>query len=427
MTDYIISGAIFLITFAAILSEKIDRTITAIVGAAIMVSVGLMRGFYTQEAALESIDFNTLGLLLGMMLLVAMLSQTGFFEYLATLMAKRSRGNLWSLLLILGVITTVASMFLDNVTTLVLIAPVTVLIAEILGVNPVPFLIAEALLSNTGGVATLIGDPPNILIGSAAGLSFNDFLIRLAPIVLVAWFAALGLIRYLFRHDLAEASPNAEALLKLDEQGVLSDRTALKRLLLVLGGTILLFFLHHRLHISPAFVALLGASVALLWVQPDIEEVLKKIEWNVLLFFASLFVAVGGIEASGLLDLAAKQIVSFATEGLMETGVALIWVAAVMSAIVDNIPFTIIMIPIVQSLGATGLDITPLWWALALGAGFGANGTPIGSTANIIAVSISEKTRNPITTKIWLRIGLPVMLAVLVVATVLYVLTFRFM
>ncbi len=425
--DHLLSGLIFLFTIAAILAEKVHRTIIAMLGAILMLAVGLGRGFYSQEAALDAIDFNTLGLLLGMMLIVAMLSGTGFFEFLAIYTAKRSRGQPWRLLLILGAVTVVSSMFLDNVTTVVLIAPVTVLICEILGVRPIPLLMAEAMLANIGGVATLIGDPPNVLIGSAAGLGFNEFLIHLAPIVLVVILAILGVMRFLFRQELAHKSTNVEALFRLDEKTVLRDRKSLRRLLAVLVFTIGLFFMHGRLHISPAFVALAGASLALFWTQPDIEKLLKEVEWHVLAFFAALFVAVGGIEASGLLARIAHEFTLLLPEGLLWTGILIIWVAALISAIVDNIPFTLIMIPIIHSLGAAGQDITPLWWALALGAGFGGNGTPIGSTANVIIVSISEKTRHPITTRSWLRVGLPVMLASVLVASLLYALAFPFM
>jgi len=423
----VVSALIFMGTFAFILLEKAHRTIVALAGASLMVAVGISLGFYSQEAALASIDFNTLGLLLGMMILVSMLARTGFFEYVATLTAKRSNGNPWYLLLILGTVTTFLSMFLDNVTTIVLIAPVTVLIAEILGISPVPLLMAEALLSDTGGVATLVGDPPNVMIGSAAGLSFNDFLVHLAPIVIVAWLVALLLLRLLFRRELAQRPKNIEALAKLDEKLALHDRKSLVKILIVLGGVILLFFLHNRLHLQPAFVALLGASVAFAWVQPDVDQVLKDVEWSVLLFFAALFVTVGGVQSSGLLDWLAEDITGLASQRLLLTGVALIWVSALISAAVDNIPFTIVMIPIIQDLGATGVNITPLWWALALGAGFGGNGTPIGSTANIVTIAVSEKTASPITARIWMRIGLPVMVATCLVGTILYVLTFRFM
>jgi Na+/H+ antiporter NhaD/arsenite permease-like protein len=424
---YLVSALIFIGTFTFILLEKAHRTIVALTGASLMVVVGISMGFYSQEAALASVDFNTLGLLLGMMILVSLLARTGFFEYIATLTAKRSNGNPWHLLLILGTVTTVLSMFLDNVTTVVLIAPVTVLIAEILGISPVPLLMAIALLSDTGGVATLVGDPPNVMIGSAAGLSFNDFLVRLAPIVIVAWLVALLLLRFLFRRELAQKPRNIEALSKLDENAALHDRESLIKILIVLGGVILLFFLHNWLHLQPGFVALLGASVALAWVQPDLDQVLKDVEWSVLLFFAALFVTVGGLQSSGLLNWLAEDITAMASQRLLLTGVVLIWVSALLSAAVDNVPFTIVMIPIIMDLGATGVDITPLWWALALGAGFGGNGTPIGSTANIITITVSEKTASPITARTWLKTGLPVMVATCLVGTILYVLTFRFM
>jgi Na+/H+ antiporter NhaD/arsenite permease-like protein len=286
---------------------------------------------------------------------------------------------------------------------------------------------AIALLSDTGGVATLVGDPPNVMIGSAAGLSFNDFLVRLAPIVIVAWLVALLLLRFLFRRELAQKPRNIEALSKLDENVALHDRESLIKILIVLGGVILLFFLHNWLHLQPAFVALLGASVALAWVQPDLDQVLKDVEWSVLLFFAALFVTVGGLQSSGLLNWLAEDITALASQRLLLTGVVLIWVSALLSAAVDNVPFTIVMIPIIMDLEATGVNITPLWWALALGAGFGGNGTPIGSTANVVTITVSEKTASPITARIWMKTGLPVMVATCLVGTILYVLTFRFM
>ena len=427
MAAYIVSAFIFTATFAVILSDKIHRTIVAFAGAAAMVLAGMALGFYSQEQAFHAIDFNTLGLLLGMMVLVVMLSQTGFFEYLATLTAKKSGGNPWYLLLLLGGTTAFLSLFLDNVTTVVLIGPVTVLIAEILGISPIPLLMAEALLSDTGGVATLVGDPPNVLIGSAAGFEFNDFVVRLGPIVLITTLAVLFLLRVLFRRELSEQSHNVNALMSLDEKAAIKDRAALPRILIVLAGVIALFFLEGLLNLKPAFAALLGAAAALLWVRPNVEEVFKHIEWSVLLFFAALFVTVGGIEASGLLRLLAGPVAQIAGHNLLLTGVAVLWFSALVSAVVDNIPFTIIMIPVIQQLAVGGVHVTPLWWALALGAGFGGNGTPIGSTANVLIVSISEKTRTPITTAIWMRTGLPAMLVACIVSTLLFILTFGMM
>ncbi|MFQ5932351.1 MAG: ArsB/NhaD family transporter [Nitrospiraceae bacterium] len=424
MLIYISVVLLFAASFAGILAGKVHRAIVAMAGAVLMLLLGLLLNFYSQEEALAAIDFNTLALLFGMMVIVAVLRITGYFEYVAILTAKRTGGKPWLLLVALGTVTTVASLFLDNVTTVILMAPVTVLIAGILGISPVPLLMAEAFLSNTGGVATLVGDPPNILIGSAANLSFMDFVVNLGPIVLVAWFVTLVLIRVVFREELSQEPSNLEALQALDEQEALKDRSSANRVLLVLGGVVIFFFLHHSLHIQAGFVALIGAVAALFWLQPDLDEVLEGIEWPVLIFFAALFVVVGGLEASGLLELVGESLTDLSSRDLILMGVVLIWGAAVASAIIDNIPFTIVMIPIIQSLARPGLDITPLWWALALGAGFGGNGTPIGSTANIVVVSLSEKTKTPITSRIWLRNGLPIMLATCVVASILFVVRF---
>ena len=424
MLIYISVVLLFAASFAGILAGKVHRAIFAVLGAVLMVLLGLVLNFYSQEEALRAIDFNTLALLFGMMVIVAVLRRTGYFEYIAIMTAKRTKGNPWILLVSLGTITTVASLFLDNVTTVILMAPVTVLIAGILGISAIPLLMAEALLANTGGVATLVGDPPNILIGSAANLSFMDFVVNLGPIVLVAWLVTLVMIRLLFRKEMAEKPSNVEALEALDEHEALKDRASANKVLFVLVGVVLLFFLHNTLHLQAGFVALIGAAAALIWLQPDLEKVMEGIEWTILLFFAALFVIVGGIEASGLLDLAGESLTGLSSQNLILLGVALLWGSAIASALIDNIPFTIAMIPIIQALARPDLDITPLWWALALGAGFGGNGTPIGSTANIVVVSISEKTKHPISTRTWLRNGLPIMIVTCLVATILYVLRF---
>jgi Na+/H+ antiporter NhaD/arsenite permease-like protein len=420
------STLIFVISLILIFSEKVHRSIVGIAGAVFMVGVGKILGFYSEEAALEAIDFNTLGLLLGMMILVAMLEPTGFFQYIAVWAARVSKGKPVRLFVLLGSITTVLSMFLDNVTTVVLIAPVTILICEILGMSPLPFLIAEALLSNTGGVATLVGDPPNVLIGSAAGFSFNDFLIYSLPIVAVAWIATLILLRFLFRAELSKNPSNAQAVMSLNPAESLDDPKTARRVLIILGAAILLFFVHHILHISPSFIAVSAAAVALIWVQPDIKKTFERVEWTVLIFFAALFVMVGGLEAAGVLDAIVGLLEGLSRIPPVWFGVSLIWIVAVLSAVVDNVPITIALIPVVQGLGAAGMDITPLWWALAFGAGFGGNGTIIGSTANIIVATLSEKTRTPITSSLWNRRGLPVMLVTCAIASILYVVLYRF-
>ncbi|RJP55532.1 MAG: citrate transporter [Anaerolineaceae bacterium] len=419
MLAAVLATIIFVGCLILIFSEKLNRTITAIAGGALMVIVGIVLGFYSEETALKAIDFNTLGLLLGMMILVAMLEPTGFFQYLAVLAARSSKGKPMRLFILLGVITTILSMFLDNVTTVVLIAPVTILICEIMGINTLPFLVSEALLSNTGGVATLVGDPPNVLIGSAAELSFNDFLIYSMPIVLVAWVGALFLLQYLFKKELSKRPRSVKAIMRLNPAESLDEPLVARKILIVLGGAVLFFFIHHALQISPSVVALSAAAVALVWVRPDIHEVLKRIEWSVLVFFGALFVMVGGLEAAGVMDALVRLLARASDVPPVLFGVALIWIVAALSAVVDNVPVTIALIPVIKGLEPT-MDITPLWWALAFGAGFGGSGTIIGSTANIIVTTLSEKTRTPITSAIWNKRGLPVMLVTCAIASILF-------
>lgn len=421
----IVSTLIFFGSLVLIFSEKMNRSIVAIAGSMLMLIVGKILHFYSEEAAIEAIDFSTLGLLLGMMILVAMLEPTGFFEYLAVLAARASRGKPIRLFFLLGSITTVLSMFLDNVTTVVLIAPVTILISEILGISPLPFLVTEALLSNTGGVATLVGDPPNVLIGSAANLSFTDFLIYSLPVVAVTWVGILLLLQYLFRDELSIRPANADAVMSLNPGETLNHPQTARRVLIVLVGAILFFFIHHLLHIEPFLVAMGAAAIALVWVQPDVSEVMKRIEWSVLIFFGALFVMVGGLEHAGVLAAVVGLVGDASSISPVLFGVLLIWVVAALSAVVDNVPITIALIPVIRGLGDMGMDPTPLWWALAFGAGFGGNGTIIGSTANIIVTTLSEKTRTPITSSLWMKRGLPVMLVACAIASILYTIIYR--
>jgi Na+/H+ antiporter NhaD/arsenite permease-like protein len=422
MIGGIIAAAIFILCLAIIFAEKIHRTTIAIAGAIVMVAAGIIFGFYSETEAIAAVDFTTIGLLLGMMILVAMLEPTGFFQFLAVWAARISKGKPVRLLILLGLVTTILSMFLDNVTTVVLIAPVTILICEILGSHPIPYLVAEALLANTGGVATLIGDPPNILIASAAGLSFNDFLVNSLPLIVIVWLVALGLLRFLFRRELAVQPSNAKAVSQLNPSEALDDPKTAWRILIVLAAAILLFFFEEPLGVSPAFIALSAATIAMIWIQPPMKKMLERIEWNVLLFFTALFILVGGLESAGVLDQLAN--LAFHLQGVPPVifGVLLIWMIALLSALVDNIPITIALIPVIQQLGRNGVDIGPLWWALAFGAGLGGNGTIVGSTANIIVASLSERTRTPITAKLWNKRGLPVMLATCAVVSVLFAL-----
>ena len=420
----ILATLIFIVCLTLIFTDKLNRAIAALGGAVIMVVLGLVLGFYSEEEAVASIDANTLGLLLGMMILVALLEPTGFFQYLAVWVARLSKGRPVRLLVLLGAVTSIMSMFLDNVTTVVLIAPVTILICEILGLNPQPFLISEALLSDTAGVSTLVGDPPNVLIASAAGLSFVDFLTHALPIVIVVWLIALLMIRLLFRKELAVIPENSDAVLEFNPNEALKDRKTAVKVLIVIGSAILLFLFEEFLHIRPSLIALGAAAAGLIVVQPDINALLKKVEWDVLLFFGALFVMVGGMEQAGVM----RELSSLITRGgslpPVVLGLVLLWVVAIASAFIDNIPITIALIPVVLDLAAAGINPNPFWWALAFGAGFGGNGTIIGSTANVVVASLSERTRHPITPAIWNKRGLPVMLATCAAASILYILFF---
>lgn len=420
----ILATLIFIVCLTLIFTDKLNRAIAALGGAVIMVVLGLVLGFYSEEEAVASVDANTLGLLLGMMILVALLEPTGFFQYLAVWVARLSKGRPVRLLVLLGAVTSIMSMFLDNVTTVVLIAPVTILICEILGLNPQPFLISEALLSDTAGVSTLVGDPPNVLIASAAGLSFVDFLTHALPIVIVVWLIALLMIRLLFRKELAVIPENSDAVLEFNPNEALKDRKTAVKVLIVIGGAIFLFLFEEFLHIRPSLIALGAAAAGLIVVQPDINALLKKVEWDVLLFFGALFVMVGGMEQAGVM----RELSSLVTKGgslpPVALGLVLLWVVAIASAFIDNIPITIALIPVVLDLAAAGINPNPLWWALAFGAGFGGNGTIIGSTANVVVASLSERTRHPITPAIWNKRGLPVMLATCAAASILYILFF---
>jgi Na+/H+ antiporter NhaD/arsenite permease-like protein len=427
-TEMWIAASVLVIAYTLIFSEIIHRTIAGVIGAVVMVLTGMYFGFYSQTEAIEAIDANTMFLLTGMMTLVVMLKPTGGFEYLAIRMAKLSKGSPKLLLIYISTVVTVISLFLDNVTTVLVFAPLTVVIARLLSINPIPYLMAEALLSDTGGVATLVGDPPNVMIGSAAGIDFNQFLFHMGPIILVAWITTLGLMLMLFRKELSQ---KIEGVLDLDESKVLKDPKTLMAVSASIGVVILLFFIHHHYHLFPGFVSWIGVAVALALVRPDTEELLKGLDWSVLLFFAGLFIIVGGVEGSGLLDLLGLELAEIAKnpENLLMTALVIMWVSAFLSAVVDNIPFTVTMIPIISHLETQGVDVMPLWWALALGVGLGGNGSHIGSTANVICVAEAERTgiaEYRITPLYWLRKGTPVMITTLIVSSLLLIAFFDY-
>jgi Na+/H+ antiporter NhaD/arsenite permease-like protein len=423
-----LAGGILVLSYAMIFTEYIHRTSAAIIGAVVMVGVGTAAGFYSQEAAVQAIDANTMLLLLGMMILVALMHPTGGFEYLAIRIAKTAGNNPRLLLIYLGFAVSVLSMVLNNVTTIMVFAPLTMLITRMLHLNPAPYLLAEAILSNISGISTLIGDPPNIMIGSAANFDFITYFSHMAPIILPTWLSVIALLLILFRRSLAQ-SIMATSEIDLDETKAIKDIVSLRRILFALAVVLILFVVHHHLHLYPAFVAIVGLAMALLLVRPDIEKIVYDIEWSVLLFFTALFVLVGGVEASGLLDVIGNAVGHIADDPnlLLFAALATIWVSAFLSAIVDNIPFTVTMIPIIAGLANQGINIEPLWWALAVGVGLGGNATHIGSTANIICMEESRHSGVPegvITPAAWLKTGLPVIFVSLIIASFLFTLFF---
>jgi Na+/H+ antiporter NhaD/arsenite permease-like protein len=420
----IISTFIFGITFILIITNRLNHTIAAMAGATVMLGAGMALGFYTEVQASEAIEFDALALLLGMMVLVAMLEPTGFFQYIAIRAAQLSRGDPWRLMLLLGGGTSLVSLVFNNVTTVVIVGPVTILISELLGLNPVPFLMAQALLSDTAGVGTSIGDPASVLVSAASGYTFNDFLTHAMPIVFVAILVSLVMFRFIFSEELSKRPREPGVIEKLDSDGALQDNKTIRRVLVVLGGAIGLFFLQRTLNLSAGHIALSAAAVSVVWVQPDIREVLERVDWSVLVFFSSLFIMVGGLEAAGVFEPITEILASIGRSNQLLLGIVLIWVVATLSALVDNVPVTIVAITVLRSLAAEGIDIGALWWAVVLGAGFGGNATAIGSSANIVIMSLSQRTQTPITPGQWSRQGLPVALACCVVGSLLFIVAF---
>lgn len=422
---FVISILAFVLTYVGIFLDRVHRAIVAISGAVMMIAFGTWLSFYDAHEAVSSVDFDTIMLLLGMMLIVGLFKETGFFQYLAIRAAKLAKGRPWLLLIYLGLVTSLMSMVLDNVTTIIIIVPVTVSLADILGISPFPFLISEVLLSNIGGVATLIGDPPNILIGSASGFGFVDFLTHLAPIVLLAWILAQGLLLLMFRKALSKEPSNVEQLMGMDERRAIVDPLTTRRMLVTLGIAILLFFIHELIGLEPGLVALIGACIGLLWVRPEFDKILQDIHWDVLLFFIALFVIVGGLEASGVIGTLGGGIVALSRHGIALAAVVVLWVGALASGVISNVPFTIAMIPILKSLTLQGVDVGPLWWALAIGVGFGANLTPLGSAANVMIVSLSDSLGDKLTFRRWAASGTWIALATCGLGTVALLVAIR--
>jgi Na+/H+ antiporter NhaD/arsenite permease-like protein len=407
MTDAI-AVVVFVGAYVFIATEWVHRVIVALAGAGIMLLFRIVDAHDIFNSERLGIDWNVIFLLMGMMIIVGVLRQTGLFEFLAIWSARRSRGRPFVVLLLLVVITAVASALLDNVTTILLVAPVTVLLAERFGVPPAPFIVAEVLASNVGGTATLIGDPPNIIIGSAAGLSYTDFLANLAPLVVLLLVVFVALSRWLFRGALRFHPERVEEVLALDPKEALVGGSLLPKALGVLGVVTLAFGLQELLRYEPSVVALLGAGVLLLVAPDRLQEATAEIEWGTLLFFVGLFIMVGALVKVGVIEDLARFVIDVTNGDLLVATVLLVLVSAVLSAVVDNIPYVATMVPLVAALSAQlPGDTTVLWWALAIGADLGGNATSIGASANVVALGVAERSGFKIRFSEFLRYGVP--------------------
>ncbi|MCW2879032.1 MAG: hypothetical protein JWQ95_3132 [Sphaerisporangium sp.] len=383
---------IFVVVYVLIATERIHRTAAALAGAGLMMLIHAVDGRSAFFSEHSGVDWNVIFLLLGMMIIVGVLKQTGVFEYLAIWAAKRARGRPFRLMAMLVVITAVASALLDNVTTVLLVAPVTFLVCERLSLRVGPFLIAEVMASNIGGTATLVGDPPNIIIASRAGLTFNDFLVHLAPFVVLLLVVFVGLCRWLFRASFVYDAERAAGIMKLNEREAIRDHRLLWQSLSVLAVVIIAFLLHPVLHYEPAIVALLGAGLLVAATRVTVEEAIRDVEWATLVFFMGLFIMVGALVETGVIGQVSEAAAS-ATQGrLGVTTMGMLWGSAGLSAIVDNIPYVATMSPIVADLvHASGPRGGVLWWALALGADLGGNATAVGASANVVALGIAAR------------------------------------
>jgi Na+/H+ antiporter NhaD/arsenite permease-like protein len=412
-----IAIAVFLFTYALIIDERIHRTVAALVGASIIVALQIV----PWDKIPEYLDLGTIFLLMGMMIIVNTARLSGLFEYIAIITAKFADGSPIKVLILFSLLTAVVSAFLDNVTTVLLITPMLIYLAELMDLNPIPFLLSEIFASNIGGTATLIGDPPNIMIGSAANLSFNEFLINMGPIVVVDIFIVM-LMLYAFYGRGLKVSPERKeqinaVLKKLDEKAAIKDLALFRKSVIVILLVIGLFFIHSAIGLEPAVVALIGASVILLWTRQSPEAILEKIEWPALFFFGGLFIVVGALVETGVI----ASLAAFVVSNVSSTGEAMLiiaWFAAIASAIVDNIPLTATLIPLINGMSGA-MDTYPLWWALSLGACLGGNGSAIGASANVVVLGIAERNRIKISFIEFLKVGMVILLVTVAVGTMI--------
>lgn len=414
----IVAGIILTVAYVMIAFEKIPKVVVAMLGAALTLILGIVPA----EHAFSHVDFGVIVLLVSMMIIVHITARSGVFTWTAYKMLRYTEGKPINILIALCVLTAVASAFLDNVTTVILLLPLTFVIAKELKIDPVPFLICEILASNIGGTATLIGDPPNIIIGSAAGLGFNDFILELTPIVTVIFIVCIAIIAFMFKNDIKTTPERMKHVANLDNSGTITDKLLMTRSLTVLGLVILGFILHGALHLEAYMIALLGASILLLFEKP--KDILHDVEWVTIFFFIGLFIIIGGLVETGGIKFLADQLL-IATKGdLTLTTMVILWGSGFLSAIVDNIPYTVTMAPMIQEMQGV-MELHPLWWALSLGACLGGNATIIGAAANVIVSESAHAYGHPISFFKFMKYGLVVTIISLILSSVY--LYFRFL
>lgn len=419
----IVAVAVFLIVILLIITERVHRTAAAMAGAMVLILTGVM----SADKALSYIDFNTIGVLVGMMIFVAIVRRSGMFEYIAVRAAKAVHGDPWKIMVAFTLITAVLSAFLDNVTTVLLVGPMSIAIARMLKIDPVPFLMGQILASNVGGTATLIGDPPNIMIGSAAHLSFMDFLDNTGFAVLFILVVLILLMKIVYEKKIELGTVDTGAIEKLDPSKSITNRALMKKGIIVLICVIVGFMFHDKLGIESSVITLTAAAVMLIIGREDVNEAIQDVEWTTILFFMSLFVVVGGLTETGIIKELASKIIDATNGHPMVTMLVLLWASALLSSILDNIPFVATLIPLILAMQADGIDVTSFWWAISLGACLGGNGTMIGASANVVLSDISTKHGYPITFKSYLKVGMPFMLLSIVISTVFLVVKFDIM
>lgn len=416
----IVAVAVFVVVMITIMTEKLHRSLAAITGAMIVLALHVM----PFDAAMEHIDFNTLGVLLGMMLFVSVVKLSGVFEFLAIKCARLAKGDPWKIMLLFVLLTAVLSAFLDNVTTVLLIGPMTLTVCKLLDVNPIPFFMTEILASNIGGTATLIGDPPNIMIGSAAGYSFFDFILYDAPAVAIILVAILGVFYALYGRKMNVDDEHKARIMELDEHAQIKNRRLLKQSVVMTALVVVGFMAHGALGLESCIIALGAAGIIMLISGESIEEALSNVEWTTLSFFAGLFVIVGALAETGVIGMLANGLIDATGGNVFITMLVLLIGSAVISSFLDNIPFVATMIPILLAMESTGMDVTPLWWAVSLGACLGGNGTLIGASANVVLSDISKKHGHEITFAKFFKTGFPIMLLTILIAGVYLVVRF---